>query len=327
MSNPGKFTTLDTKLAAARTRSAKGDLANRVINYKGEKAKLGIMFDDYFKTSEEAGSLYRVEDLLNVVKVGDTVADLKRFINRWDATIAGMPEPPHENVLRDILLRQIRSSSILGYDIDLFDRAKEGEDNRSHKFLLQSIKDLTDRERLRENRSRIAERNKLKPGDRNDKNAAPAQAHAASALHRVRGRPTSREKGVCWAFLEGKCTKGKDCKFKHEKPRCDPSRRHQPSKEKKEQRDKSEDKERKKMTRLGLHVGMTSKGHADGVASVSSSMVTRQPLPQKRKDSPKPGKEKNGGSKNAAVCMPCLFGNRPARPITCQEAAIATCKG
>ena len=94
LSNPGK-STLDTKLAAALTRRAKGDLANRIINYKEEKAKLGIqirgrmillMFDDYFKTSEEAGSLYRVEDLLNVVKVGDTVADLKRFINRWDAT-------------------------------------------------------------------------------------------------------------------------------------------------------------------------------------------------------------------------------------------------
>ena len=67
LSSPGKFTTLDTKLAAALTRSAKGDLANRIINYKEEKAKLGIqvrgrmillMFDDYFKTSEEAGSLY-----------------------------------------------------------------------------------------------------------------------------------------------------------------------------------------------------------------------------------------------------------------------------
>ena len=62
---------------------------------------------------KQVAFIYRVEDLLNVVKVGDTVADLKRFINRWDATIAGMPEPPHENVLRDILLRQIRTSAIL----------------------------------------------------------------------------------------------------------------------------------------------------------------------------------------------------------------------
>ena len=197
---------------------------------------------------EEAGGLYRVEDLLNVVKVGDTVADLKRFINRWDATIAGMPEPPHENVLRDILLRQIRTSSILRYDIDLFDRAKEGDRHRSYKFLLQSIKDLIDRERLRENRSRIAERNRLKPGDRSEKNAAPG-IDPRRKRSPSRGRPTSRDKGVCWAFLDRKCTKGKDCKFKHEKPKRDPSRRRQPSKEKKEQRDKSEDKETKKMTK------------------------------------------------------------------------------
>ena len=51
------------------------------------------MFEDDFKTSEEAGSLYRVEDLLGVVRTGDTVDDLKRLLNRWDATIAGMETP------------------------------------------------------------------------------------------------------------------------------------------------------------------------------------------------------------------------------------------
>ena len=48
------------------------------------------MFEDYFRTSEEAGSLYRVEDLLGVVRTGESVEDLRRFLNRWDATIAGM---------------------------------------------------------------------------------------------------------------------------------------------------------------------------------------------------------------------------------------------
>ena len=54
------------------------------------------MFGDYFKTSEEAGRLYRVEDLLGVVRTGDSVDDLKRFLNRWDATIAGMETPPDD---------------------------------------------------------------------------------------------------------------------------------------------------------------------------------------------------------------------------------------
>ena len=329
LSNPGKFTTLDTKLAAALTRSAKGDLANRIINYKEEKAKLGIqvrgrmillMFDDYFKTSEEAGSLYRVEDLLNVVKVGDTVADLKRFINRWDATIAGMPEPPHENVLRDILLRQIRTSAILRYDIDLFDRAKEGDHHRSYKFLLQSIKDLIDRERLRENRSRIAERNRLKPGDRHEKNAAPT-VDPRRKRSPSRGRSTSREKGICWAFLEGKCAKGKDCKFKHEKPKRDPSKKRQPSRERNESRDKSTDKEKKRMTKEEMaktprrydQQGTCRRG--DKCFFKHGEKAAPAPKTKPRKDSPKP--KAKGDTKKAAICLSnrfaCLATGVPGR--------------
>ena len=111
-------------------------------------------FEDYFKTSEEAGSLYRVEDLLGVVKVGDTVQDLRRFINKWDATLAGMAVTPDDAVLRDILLRQIRPSQLLKYDIEMFDRAHEKSHEKSYSFLHQSMKNLIDRERLRENRNR-----------------------------------------------------------------------------------------------------------------------------------------------------------------------------
>ena len=77
LQDPGKFLTLDTKLSAALTRLAGGDLATRILNYKEQQSRKGIqvrgryvmlMFEDYFKTSEEAGSLYRVEDLLGVVK-------------------------------------------------------------------------------------------------------------------------------------------------------------------------------------------------------------------------------------------------------------------
>ena len=134
LQDPGKFLTLDTKLSAALTRSAGGDLATRILNFKEQQSRKGIqvrgryvllMLEDYFKTSEEAGSLYRVEDLLGVVKVGDTVQDLRRFINKWDATLAGMAVTADDAVLRDILLRQIRPSQLLKYDIEVFDRASE----------------------------------------------------------------------------------------------------------------------------------------------------------------------------------------------------------
>jgi hypothetical protein len=132
LQDPGKFLTLDIQLSAALTRSAGGGLATRILNFKEQQSRKGIqvrgryvllMFEDYFITPEEAGSLYRVEDVLGVVKVGDTVQDLRRFVNKWDATLAGMATTLEDAALRDIPLRQIRPSQLLKYDIEVFDRA------------------------------------------------------------------------------------------------------------------------------------------------------------------------------------------------------------
>ena len=233
LQEPGKFITLDTKLSAALTRSAKGDLATKIHNFKDENSKKGIqvrgrrvllMFEDYFKTSEEAGSLYRVEDLLGVVRTGDTVDDLKRLLNRWDATIAGMEPPPDDLVLRDILLRQIRKCHLMKYDIEAFDRASEKSEQKSYGFLLQNIRDLLDRERLRSNRNRMVEKNKH--GSDKPQPAAPAQGGnpRGKGGRGDRGRGRSRERSestkgdkICYKFRDGKCDKGKDCPFNHVK--------------------------------------------------------------------------------------------------------------
>ena len=177
------------------------------------------MFEDYFKTSEEAGSLYRVEDLLGVVKVGDTVQDLRRFINKWDATLAGMAVTPDDAVLRDILLRQIRPSQLLKYDIEMFDRAHEKSHEKSYSFLHQSMKNLIDRERLRENRNRIAEKNKA---GIKDTKAAPAKGDGRGGRKGSPSRGRSQERGgkgdrVCYKFQKGQCDKGKKCPYKHVK--------------------------------------------------------------------------------------------------------------
>ena len=227
LQEPGKFITLDTKLSAALTRSAKGDLATKIHNFKDEKSKKGIqvrgrrvllMFEDHFRTSEEAGSLYRVEDLLGVVRNGESVEDLRRFLNRWDATIAGMETPPDDLVLRDILLRQIRKCHLMKYDIEAFDRAPEKSEQKSYAFLLRNIRDLLDRERLRSNRNRIVEKNKQtdKPQP-----AAPAQGgkdrgKGKGDRGRSRGRSQSTKGDrICYKFRDGKCEKGKDCPYKH----------------------------------------------------------------------------------------------------------------
>ena len=106
-----------------------------------------------FKTNEEVGSLYSVEDLLKVNLLQD---DLSTFIHNWESVVAGMSHFPDERTLRDILLRQIRRSARMKWDLDLYDRAKEGTSTHSYSFLIQSIRDLLTRERVRRNRDRIA---------------------------------------------------------------------------------------------------------------------------------------------------------------------------
>ena len=90
----GKFLTLDTKILSALSRVAKGDLARQIINYKESEASANravrgrqvlLMFEHYFKTNEEAGSLYSIEDLLKVQLCGD---DLSTFIHNWESVIA-----------------------------------------------------------------------------------------------------------------------------------------------------------------------------------------------------------------------------------------------
>lgn len=102
------------------------------------------MFDDYPKASEEAGNLYQVEELLNVQRVGDTLQDIKRFINEWGATLAGKPTPPEDNILRDLFLRRICSVPSLKCDIYPFDQAREGEDNKTYHFLFASVRNYID---------------------------------------------------------------------------------------------------------------------------------------------------------------------------------------
>ena len=67
--------------------------------------------------------------------------------------IAGISHVPEELTLRDILLRQIRGSQKLKYDLDTCDRAKECAETHAYEFLLNAIKNLLTRERVRKNSS------------------------------------------------------------------------------------------------------------------------------------------------------------------------------
>ena len=164
------------------------------------------------------------------MKVNLLQDDLSTFIHNWESVVAGMSHVPDERTLRDILLRQIRRSARIKLDLDLYDRAKEGTSTHSYSFLIQCIRDLLTRERVRRNRDRIAK-------SQGDKFGAPAPRRegtrpqsggrgrrlfrdsnasfrSRSSSRGSQGRSTSPT-AVCYDFLNGKCTRGANCKFLH----------------------------------------------------------------------------------------------------------------
>ena len=94
------------------------------------------LFDQYFKTKEEVGSLYSVEDLLKVRFVVND--DLSTFLSNWENVISGLGHMPDETTLRDIFLRELRQSKKIKYDLEIYDRAKEGSEQHTYLFLKNS---------------------------------------------------------------------------------------------------------------------------------------------------------------------------------------------
>ena len=189
----GKFVTLDAKLVSSLTNICEGDFARQLDIFKEEQAKSGtpargrqalLMIHKHFSTSRKHGAVYDIEDLMAVTLVND---DLRGFITRWDAVVAGMTSEPDTMWKQAYFHNAIKNFKPLSHDLAVYDRTPEGEPNRSY---LEKMREAT------------------KKSASGKRDAAPAPNRPPSA-----GKP----QGICYDFQAGKCTRGKDCRYKHEK--------------------------------------------------------------------------------------------------------------
>ena len=146
--------------------------------------------------------------------------------------MSGLSHTPDETTLRDILFRRLRQPKRLKYDLEIYDRAREGTEQHTYRFLVGSLKELLTRERKRKNRDRIARSH----GDKYGAAASTSPGRTSTPLeevavagrtvrgpdHGVRVSLSSKSrspspKGVCYDFLKGTCKRGNNCAFLHKK--------------------------------------------------------------------------------------------------------------
>ena len=128
-----------------------------------------------------------------------SMTNLRNFITRWDAVIAGMISEPDVMWKQAYFHNAIKNFKPLSHDLAVYDRTPEGEPNRFYDFLMTAARDYLERKRLE--KMRQATKKSLS----GKKDAAAATPRPSSA---------SKGTGICYDFQAGKCTRGKDFKYK-----------------------------------------------------------------------------------------------------------------
>ena len=203
--DPKGFTTLDAKILSAITNVLEGDFARQIDTFKEREGHEGRLvrgrqilhkLNAYLSTNALHGSVYDMEDLLNVVMINE---NLVQFIRNWDTVLSGMKKTPADDVLQPLFHRQVKKAKILSHDIAIYERAVDGSAEKTYEFLYNAVNRLIKIKRLERNRERIA------------KQAAAGMPSAPAPLKRV-------PKGFCIDFVRnGSCSKDQ-CTYKHQMP-------------------------------------------------------------------------------------------------------------
>ena len=228
-----KFESLDCKLASALQKSCNNTpLSQEITQITESEAMAGrnikgrqilFLIYQFYKSDEQAGQLFSILDLSKVIWRGDK--NLHKFIVTWDGVVTGMKTVIPDDQKEVIILEQLRKSTVLQHDIATYDRTPQGEPQRSYKFLYDSVKNYLTRTRQENNRleqSRCLLRETAAPAQQKGKGDKGGNSRGRSRERSQNGRKGSRSRsksgdGICKFFAAGKCKKGRDCTYKHER--------------------------------------------------------------------------------------------------------------
>ena len=149
-------------LAAGLIKTSRGELGGHITTQEQAMAKDDIwtfsrqilkLVYDYNKRDEANGALFTLKDILHAELKGDTLA---KFKNDRDATFTRQNKPLEEDeVLKPLLLRQLRRSGQLKEELTHYERAEPGSEPKTYAFLYNCLTWRIELNRQNNNRSAL----------------------------------------------------------------------------------------------------------------------------------------------------------------------------
>ena len=95
-------------------------------NMMSGREVIAIMFEN-FRSSDNAEVMYLIDHLIHLKYQGDS--KIYDFYTQWHAILEGMREEdiPPQRTLRDILYEKIRDSTIMRFDLSLYEQFPDSD--------------------------------------------------------------------------------------------------------------------------------------------------------------------------------------------------------
>ena len=99
---------------------------------------IAILFES-FRSSDNADVMYMIDNLIHMKYPGDS--KLYDFYTQWHAVLEGMraEDVPPKRTLRDILYKKIRDSTIMKFDLLLYDQFADSDPMKTYDLLMSFI--------------------------------------------------------------------------------------------------------------------------------------------------------------------------------------------
>jgi hypothetical protein len=177
-----------------------------------------------------------ITDIMSLkMKDPKNVNQLRPFVDNWNHVLDGIKKKPPEEMLQVLFYDKIKELPPLAQEIGMYDRAVEGDTEKTYKWLMDQCERLLTRRHLEANRNSI--KNNLTqdggkppaaPGPK--AKVKPKAQPKKRAQSEPRGRKRDKSGGsrrnkssgsgsndkTCRAWKKnGKCPRGNDCKYEH----------------------------------------------------------------------------------------------------------------